>query len=124
MQMVVRFALLGAFALSPAVASAQGLYTLDPNPDEETLVIEEPVVVEERVVVREPAVIVEEPLYGGPIVEEDAVAIAMANGVVAVEDVHKRWFDGNFEVDGTMADGEDVEVTIDANSGAVIEIDN
>lgn len=114
MRMVARYALVGAFALSPAAALAQAY----PVPMQERLVIEEPVIVDER------DVVIREPVVYGPIMEEDAVAIAMAYGVVEVEDVSKRWIDGNYEVDGTMADGEDVEVTIDADSGAVIEIDN
>ena len=130
MQMVVRCALAGAFALTSAAAFAQAM--------EERLAVEEPLVIEEpaaaaeeRVVVRapvvvqEPAVIVEPPVvYGGPIGDEDAVAIAMANGVVEVEDVDKRFWDGNFEVDGTDASGRDLEVTIDADSGVVLEIDD
>ena len=60
----------------------------------------------------------------GPLGEQDAVAIAMMHGVAVVEDVDVRIWDGNFEVEGTDAMGEDIEVTIDHDTGAVLEIDD
>jgi hypothetical protein len=46
----------------------------------------------------------------------------MANGVVVVEDVDRRWLDGNFEVEGRDAYGEEIEVVIDGQTGAVLDI--
>jgi hypothetical protein len=46
----------------------------------------------------------------------------MANGVMVVEDVDRRWLDGNFEVEGRDASGEEIEVVIDAETGAVLDI--
>ena len=60
----------------------------------------------------------------GPLGEQDAVAIAMMHGVAVVEDVDARIWDGNFEVDGTDATGEDISVIIDHDTGAVLEIDD
>ncbi len=128
MQMALRSALISAFLLSPAAASAQGLVTLAPEETEETLVIQEPAVVEETVVVEEP-VIVQAPVVmgvpmAGPLTEDDAVAIAMMNGIVTVEDVDDRFWDGHFEVEGDDASGNDLEITIDGETGAVLEIDD
>jgi hypothetical protein len=60
----------------------------------------------------------------GPPTVEDAAMIAMASGMVAVEDVDRRFWDGNFEVEGTNAAGEDIEIIIDAQTGAIIDIDD
>ena len=109
MQTLVRSALFGALALAPAAALAQGL------------VIQEP-----AMVVQEPMVVVPAPVVVGPegIGVEDARAIAMMNGLVTVEDVNTRWRDGTYEVDGTDASGEDLEITIDAATGEVLDIDD
>jgi hypothetical protein len=48
----------------------------------------------------------------------------MANGVAAVEDVDRRWFDGNYEVEGRDQYGEEIFVVIDAETGAVLDIDS
>src|SRR3712207_8522553 len=48
----------------------------------------------------------------GPLTEDDAVAIAMMNGIVTVEDVDSRMWDGNFEVEGADGSGNDMEITI------------
>jgi hypothetical protein len=54
----------------------------------------------------------------GPIGVEDARAIAMMNGIVAGwKDVDQRWWDGNFVVEGEDGSGENMEVTIDAETG-------
>jgi hypothetical protein len=61
---------------------------------------------------------------GGPIGEEDARAIAMMNGMAAIEDVDTRMWDGNFEVEGSDASGDDMEMTIDGDTGAVLDVDD
>jgi hypothetical protein len=146
----LRSALLGALILSPAGALAQGLVELVPEGQQSTVVIEEPavvveepVVIEEPVVVQEPrvvrerprviqqAVVVQEPVVqetvviqdDGEIYEEDARAIAMMNGMVDIDEVNTTWR-GNFEVEGTDASGDNIEVTIDAETGAVLDIDD
>ncbi len=113
MQILLRSALLGALAVAPGAALAQ-------------MVIQEPapVVGEPAIVVQEPSVVVPAPVVGGPIGLEDARAIAMLNGLVTVEDVDQRWWDGNFVVEGEDGSGENMEVTIDADTGAVIDIDS
>jgi hypothetical protein len=114
MRSPIYLALLAGAALLPASALAQM-----------PLVIEEPaVIVEEPLVVQEPAVIVQEPMMSGPLGEGDARAIAMMNGMVEIEDVDTRIWDGNFEVEGTDASGDDVEMTIDGDTGEVLEIDD
>ena len=60
----------------------------------------------------------------GPLGEEDAATIAMMNGMAVVEDVDARIWDGNFEVEGTDVTGEDMVITIDHDTGAVLEIDD
>lgn len=110
---------------------------------EEPAVVEEPVVVQEPVVVREPrvvrqrprvvqqAVVVQEPVVeetiviqdDGEIYEEDARAIAMMNGMVDIEEVNTTWR-GHFEVEGEDASGDNLEITIDAETGAVLDIDD
>ena len=112
MQMVLRSALMGALALSAAAASAQGL-VMDPD-----VGIEDPLVVEEPAVVGVPAVVY------GELTEQDAVAIAMMHGIARVEDVDTRMWDGNFEVEGEDANGEDLEIRIDSKTGEVLEIDD
>ena len=107
MKMVFRSALLGALIVSPTAALAQGMFV---SPGE--------------VVNQEPAV-VGVPMVGpGGLTEQDAVAIAMSAGLVEVEDVDTRMWDGNFEVEGTDASGDDLEVTIDGETGAILEIDD
>ena len=133
MQMFVRSVLLAALSLAPASALAQGIYTLDPDPDDELVVIEEPAVVAEPVVVEEPVVaapVVAVPTVPAPVIapggvtEGDAQAIAMAAGLVSVEDVDHRVWDGNFEVEGEDASGDDAEILIDGQTGAILEIDD
>jgi hypothetical protein len=107
-QMVLRSALVCTLALSSAAASAQGL-VMEP---------EDPLVIEEPAVVGVPAVVY------GELTEQDAVAIAMMHGIVRVEDVDTRMWDGNFEVDGEDASGDDLEIRIDSKTGEVLEIDD
>jgi hypothetical protein len=115
MQKLVRSALLGALALAPTAALAQ-------------MVIEEPAVVVGEPVVAVPAVgtpVVAVPVVGAEGVTDDvARMIAMANGIVEVEDVDEHFWNGNFEVEGTDASGNDLEITIDGQTGAVLEIDD
>ena len=113
MQTLLRSALVGALALAPGFALAQ-------------MIIEEPapVVGEPAVVVQQPTMVVPAPVVSGPIGVEDARAIAMMNGLVTVEDVDQRWWDGNFVVEGEDGSGEGMEITIDADSGAVLDIDS
>ena len=121
MQKLVRSALLGALAFAPAAAFAQ-------------VVIEEPPLVIGEPVVGAPAMVgvpvVGVPVVGVPVIgpagvtEADARAIAMFNGMVEVEDVDHRIWDGDFEVDGEDASGDDLEITIDGQTGAVLEIDD
>lgn len=110
MQILYRSALVAALALAPGAAIAQ-------------MVIEKPILEEPVLVIPEPSMTAA-PMVGGGIMAEDARAIAMMNGVVEVDDVDQRWWDGNYEVDGTDASGEDMEVTIDGETGAVLEIDD
>lgn len=106
MPKLIRSALLGALALAPTAGLAQ-------------VVIQEP-----ALIVGEPAVIVEQPMVGAAgIMADDARDIAMMNGVAVVEGVDQRWRDGHYEVEGMDAMGEDLEITIDGQTGAVLEID-
>ncbi len=113
MQTLIRSAFIGALVLAPAGAYAQ-------------MVIQEPApVAGETVVIQQPAtVVVPAPVVTGPIGAEDARAIAMMNGLVTVEDVNTRWRDGDFEVEGEDASGNNMEIRIDAETGAVLEIDD
>ena len=115
MPLAFRPALIGALMLAPAAASAQGLVMSAPPAD--TLVIQEPVIGDD-------AAVVGVPVGPGPLTEQDAVAIAMMHGIVTVEDVDSRMWDGNFEVEGEDASGNDLEITIDGQTGAVLEIDD
>ncbi len=104
---LLRSALLGALALAPTAGLAQ-------------MVIQEP-----ALIVGEPAIVVQPPMVGAAgIMADDARVIAMMNGVAVVESVDKRWWDGHYEVEGMDAMGEDLEVTIDGETGAVMEIDD
>jgi hypothetical protein len=67
-------------------------------------------------------VIVEAPVVVGPPTIEDARLIAMANGVAVVEDVDRRFWDGNYEIEGRDLYGEHIEVVIDSGTGAVLDI--
>jgi len=97
---ILRCAVALAVALAPAAASAQ-------------------------FVIGEPPMMMDEAMApAGPMSEEIAVHIAMMNGVAVVEDVDHRFWDGNYEVEGTDMTGEDIEVTIDGMTGAIIEIDD
>ena len=113
----LRPALIAGVILLPAAAFAQ-------MPLEPVLVIPEPVIIDEPVIIQEPDVYVQQPMLGGELFEEDARAIAMMNGMVEVDEVDTRMFDGNFEVDGFDASGDDIEMTIDAETGAVLSVDN
>jgi len=106
MHPIFRAALCGTLLFAPAVASAQ------------MVIGEPPLVVEEEVIVA-PL-----PPMSGPLDEEGAAMIAMANGIATVEDVDHRMWDGNFEVEGTDVTGEDVELLIDGGTGAVLEVDD
>ncbi len=48
----------------------------------------------------------------------------MANGIVAVDKAHRRWLDGNFEVNGQNAAGKEIEVVIDSRTNSVLWIDD
>lgn len=61
---------------------------------------------------------------GAPMNEDMAAQIAMMNGIVVVEDVDRRVWDGNYEVEGSDATGNDLEITIDGMTGAVLKIDD
>ena len=111
MPLAFRPALIGAFMLAPAVASAQGLVMSPAPAEEDVLVIQEPA-------------IVGVPVGAGPLTENDAVAIAMMHGLVTVEDVDSRIWDGNFEVEGADGAGNDMEITIDGQTGAVLKIED
>jgi hypothetical protein len=89
------------------------------------MVIAEPPPMAGEVVVAPPAgVVVVPPQMMGPPTIEDARMIAMANGLVTVEDVDTRFWDGNYEVEGTDQAGEDIEIVIDGQTGQVLEIDD
>jgi len=116
MRHVTRYALAGALSLIPAAALAQGAVVVE----------EPPLIIEEPAMYGAPAVVVTEPAVvpgGGPLGVEDARAIAMMNGLATVEDVDRTW-GGDFEVEGEDVSGRHLEVTIDADSGAVLEIDD
>jgi len=106
MHPVFRAAICGALILAPVAASAQ-------------MVIGEPPVMAEEEMMVAPL-----PPMGGPLDEEGAAMIAMANGIATVEDVDQRMWDGNFEVEGTDMTGEDLEILIDGSTGAVLEVDD
>jgi hypothetical protein len=106
MHRIFRAAICGALILAPVAASAQ-------------MVIGEPPVMAEEEMMVAPL-----PPMGGPLDEEGAAMIAMANGIATVEDVDHRFWDGNFEVEGTDVTGEDVELLIDGSTGAVLEVDD
>lgn len=93
----------GLFSMAAAGASAQTVIVEPPMPGE---------------------VIIAPEGFVGPPTMEDARLIAMANGVVTVEDVDHRWVDGDFEVEGRDAYGEEIRVVIDAETGAVLDIDS
>jgi hypothetical protein len=111
----IRSTLIAALALAPSAALAQ-------------MVIEEPPMMADEIIVVPGEPVPEAPIIAapmtGPLVAEDAVAIAMMNGFVTVEDVDQRMWDGNFEVEGADAGGQDLEITIDAETGAVLDIDD
>ena len=115
MQKFLGPALLAAMAFAPAAAGAQGVYA-DP------LVIQEPVVVQQPMVVQQPLVRV--PIGPEGIGAADAAAIARMNGIVYVEDVDRRMWDGNFKVKGEDARGETLVMRIDSRTGEVLEIDD
>ncbi len=98
MQIVLRSALVAAVMLAPAAAFSQ-------------YVIAEPPMLPTEIAV-------------GPVDADGAAAIAMMHGLVVIEDVDRRWWDGNFEVDGTDATGNDIEITVDAATGVVLDIDD
>ena len=88
----------------------------------QTVIVEPPMLPEEAILVpMEP--MPEAPMMG-PLDEEGAATIAMMNGIAVVDEVDHRMWDGNFEVEGTDATGEDVEMTIDAETGEILNIDD
>lgn len=105
MPSLFRSALLCSLALAAAPAMAQ-------------IVIPEPEPMEAMEPAMDPA------MSGGMMTEEDARAVAMMNGMAAIEDVDTQFMTGNFEVEGTDAAGKDMEMTIDAHTGAVLEMDD
>jgi hypothetical protein len=89
------------------------------------MVIAEPPPVAGEVMVAPPpagAVVAAPPVLGPPTLE-DARMIAMASGIVVVEEVDTRFWDGNFEVEGINEAGEEIEVVIDSATGEVLDID-
>jgi hypothetical protein len=92
-----------AVALAPAAALAQYLV-----PEPPVAVIPAPLAV----------------VPTGPMTEEDAAMIALMHGMVVVEDVDVRMWDGNYEVDGKDLTGEDIVVRIDPHTGEVLDIDH
>lgn len=64
-------------------------------------------------------------LLAGPaladITAEDAIRIARDNGVATVTEVDRE--DGKWEIEGHDGEGREIEVDIDATSGAVIKIE-
>ncbi len=64
-------------------------------------------------------------LLAGPalaeISAEDAIRIAQENGVASVTEVDRD--DGKWEVEGRDADGREIEVDVDATSGAVLKVE-
>ena len=107
---VIRSMLIATLALAPAAAFAQ------------TVIVEPPMMPDEVMILPgEP--MPEAPMMMGPLVEEDAVEVAMMNGIVEVEDVH-RTFGGDFEVEGADATGDDLEIVVDAETGEVLDIDD
>jgi uncharacterized membrane protein YkoI len=63
------------------------------------------------------------PWWSEPIITEaDARAIAMQNGMATVEEVDLE-LDGDWEVDGLMANGRELELEIDGQSGAINDRD-
>ena len=107
---ILRPALVVALALVSGAALAQTVIVEPPMlPDEALLVPMEPMP--------------EAPMIG-PLDEEGAATIAMMNGVAVIDDVDHRMWDGNFEVEGMDAAGEDIEMTIDADTGAILDIDD
>ncbi|TCT08348.1 YpeB-like protein with putative protease inhibitory function [Tepidamorphus gemmatus] len=55
------------------------------------------------------------------ILAEEAIRIARENGVVTVTDVDRDM--SKWEVEGRAADGREIEVDIDATSGAVLKVE-
>ena len=118
MQSLFRSALLGVLALAPGAALAQMVVAEPPMAAEEA--------VPEAPMMAAPAPMAPPPMtmMGGPVNEESAGMIAMMNGMATVEDVDHRFWDGNYEVEGADASGNDMEMVIDAESGAVISTDD
>ena len=115
MQRFIGSALLGAMVLIPGAALAQ------------MVVAEPPPMVEEAPVPEMPMMAPTAPapmMMSGPVDEEGARMIAMMNGMATVDNVDNRFWDGNFEVEGDDAGGENMEIVIDAETGAVISIDD
>lgn len=105
---VLRSTLIAVLALAPAAALAQ------------TVIVEPPLLPGEAFVPAEPMLV----MPVAPLTAEDAAMIAMANGIVTVEDVDHRIWDGNFEVEGDDAYGDNLEILVDGQTGAVLEIDD
>ena len=109
MQKFLGPALLAALAFAPAAAGAQGVYA-------------DPLVIQEPMVMQQPTVAV--PIGPEGIYAEDAAAIARMHGIVYVEDVDRRMWDGNFKVKGEDARGETLVIRIDSRTGRVLKIDD
>jgi hypothetical protein len=107
---ILRSTLIASLALAPAVAFAQ------------TVIVEPPMLPGEAVIL--PDEPMPEMPMAGPLVEEDAMAIAMMHGMASIEDVDQRMWDGNFEVEGAGVNGEDMEILIDGEDGTVLDIDD
>ncbi len=108
----LRPALVVALALVSGTAVAQ------------TVIVEPPMLPEEAVVIVPPEPLPPAPMVMGPLDEQGAAQIAMMNGVAMVDEVDRRFWDGNFEVEGTDGAGEDIEVVIDSETGAILDIDD
>ena len=109
MKDVLRSALFAAVTLAPAAALAQ-------------YIVPEPAVIPEPAIVVEPPVVALAP--AGPLTAQDAAVIAQMNGIAIVEEVDLRFWDSNFEVEGSDSMGRDLVMVIDRNTGAVLDIDD
>lgn len=111
MRTSLRTALMAGLCLLPVPAFAQ-------------MFVEEPAYLgEEPLVIQEPSMAGEPTMLPSGLVEEDAVAIAMLNGLVSVDEVDEDW-NGDYKVDGNDASGDDIEMTIDGETGEVLDVDN
>lgn len=119
MRTPLRLGIAAAFAFAPVAAFAQMGYG-DP------VIIDEPIL-EGGGITIEPGYDLE-PSFGYDeeddyVDEEDAREIAMMNGVVSIDDIELR-SNGDYRIEGEDASGDDMEITIDGDTGDVLDIDN